>query len=71
MSRRRDVQAALPDVTRVVDYGIVQVIHNTTPTDAQAGYAKSCTWQNVAGSAGSMFYVNIGTNSSSNWLNIC
>ncbi len=40
------------------------------PTDGIAGFAPGAMFQNFKGSVGSALYVNIGTNASSNWLNI-
>ncbi len=70
MSRRRDIQTAQPGQEFYSGLGWTRIVAETTPTDSKAGYAKGCTWQNLAGSAGSMFYINIGTATSSNWLNV-
>lgn len=51
-------------------YGITREESVTTPTNGASGYAPGCLWQNMAGSAGSVLYVNIGTNTSATWLNI-
>ena len=50
--------------------GILRAVAATTPTASAAGYAIGCTWQNTAGTAGTILYVNIGTSSSATWLNI-
>lgn len=40
------------------------------PTDGIAGFAPGALFLNFKGGAGSSLYVNIGTNTSTNWLNI-
>jgi hypothetical protein len=40
------------------------------PTNGIKGFAPSAIFHNVKGSTGSLFYINIGTYDSSNWLNI-
>lgn len=40
------------------------------PTNAIAGFAPGALFLNFKGTAGSAFYVNIGTNASSTWQNI-
>ncbi len=40
------------------------------PSDSIAGFAPGALFLNFKGSAGSALYTNIGTNASSNWLNI-
>ncbi len=40
------------------------------PSDSIAGFAPGALFLNFKGGAGSALYVNIGTNASSNWLNI-
>lgn len=71
MSRRTDLQSARPERETLPGYGNTRIVTNGAPTDSQAGYTPGCTWQNVGGTAGSVFYVNVGTKTSSNWLNIC
>lgn len=40
------------------------------PTNGIAGFAPGALFQNFKGSAGSLLYVNTGTNSSATWVNI-
>ncbi len=40
------------------------------PTNSIVGFAPGALFLNFKGSAGSLLYVNIGTNASSNWQNI-
>ncbi len=40
------------------------------PTNGIKGWAPSAIFHNVKGSTGSLFYINVGTFDSSNWLNI-
>ncbi len=40
------------------------------PTNSLAGYAKGCLFVNSAGSAGTLFYVNTGSATSSTWTNV-
>ncbi len=40
------------------------------PTNSIIGFAPGALFLNFKGSAGSLLYVNIGTNASSNWQNI-
>lgn len=40
------------------------------PTDGQAGFAPGALFYNVKGSANTCLYVNVGTATSSTWLNI-
>jgi hypothetical protein len=54
----------------VQSFGDAYVVSNTTPTDGVANYMTGCLWINRSGSPGSVLYVNIGSNTSANWLNI-
>lgn len=40
------------------------------PTNGIKGWAKGAVFHNVKGTVGTLFYINIGTYDSSNWLNI-
>ncbi len=46
------------------------VIAATTPTNSQSGFQVGCFWINTAGAAGTIFYVNTGSATSTTWLNI-
>lgn len=70
MSKRFDIQDATTILVHKPGVGSLAIVSNTTPTDSVAGFAPSCTWQNTAGAAATCFYVNVGTNTSSNWLNL-
>jgi hypothetical protein len=50
--------------------GVTIIEFPGVPTDAVQGFAPGCIWLNVSGALGSAFYVNVGTFTSSNWLNI-
>lgn len=40
------------------------------PSNGKTGYAVGCLWQNTLGSVGSALYANVGTNTSTTWVNI-
>lgn len=44
--------------------GIMRDMGDTVPADATAGYGTGCIFQHTDGSAGSAFYVNVGSNTS-------
>ena len=68
--QRHDIQDATGVVVRKPNVGIMQVVSATTPTNGQAGYGPGCLWQNHSGSAGTVLYVNTGTNTSTTWVAI-
>lgn len=73
MSRRYDVQTAEGPAATLHDYrgyGVLQAAGYTTPTNGVVGYAPSCLWHNLAGTVGTLIYVNTGTFASATWLNI-
>jgi len=70
VSRRHDIQDATGRIEYLPGRGTVQAWGSSAPTDSVAGFAPGCIYHNLAGTAGSTLYSNIGTFSSSNWLNI-
>ena len=40
------------------------------PVNGVSGFAVGCLWVNYAGAAATILYVNIGTATSTTWLNI-
>lgn len=70
MSKRHELQDATGVLGSIRPDGIMDIVQRTTPTNSQAGYAIGCIWRNLAGTVGSILYVNVGTTSSSTWLNI-
>lgn len=70
MSRRHDVQSGDGVVVAISPAQASYVIKNTTPTNGVAGFMPGCFWVNRAGTAGTIFYVNTGTATSTTWLNI-
>jgi hypothetical protein len=45
-------------------------VSTTTPTNSKSGYLIGSVWVNKTGTAGSIFYVNTGTATSTTWTNI-
>jgi hypothetical protein len=70
MSSRHKVQDATGVINHQTPDGILQIVQRAAPSNGVAGYAPGCLWQNVAGTAGSVLYVNQGTYTSATWLNI-
>lgn len=70
MSRRHELQDATGVLASIRPDGFVDVVKRTTPTNTDAGYATGCLWRNLAGTVGSVLYVNVGTNTSATWVNI-
>lgn len=70
MSRRHDLQDATGRIEYLPGRGTIQAWGSGAPTNGQTGFAPGCTYQNLSGAAGSAFYVNTGTFTSSTWLNI-
>ncbi len=69
--RTHTIQDATGDVVRYAPDGRMYTVQRIAPTDGQPGFAVGCFWINAAGSPAGIFYVNIGSKTSSNWLNIC
>lgn len=71
---RDDIQDATGRRTYLAGVGWLRAFGRTsepTPTDGQPGFAPGCTWQNpYASVVGTYFYINKGTKTSSNWLNV-
>jgi hypothetical protein len=42
----------------------------TAPVNGISGFATGCVWINYLGTPGGVFYVNNGTNLSTNWVNL-
>ena len=70
MSRRHDVQDATGNIERISGAGIVQQWGRGAPTGGTAGFAPGCLYHNITGTTGSALYVNVGTATSSNWVNL-
>lgn len=70
MSRRHDIQDGTGVVERLAPVGELQHWARTTPTNTASGFATGCIWHNIAGTVGSVLYVNVGTNTSAIWVNI-
>lgn len=68
MSRRQEIQSAEGIALYYPGIGVAQQVSETTPTNGVAGYAKGCTWQNLNGTAGTLFYINQGTVTSATWF---
>lgn len=71
MAARTDIQDATGRLQYLPGKGQLHAWGSGVPTDGVQGFAPSCIYQNVDGTAGSTFYVNIGTFLSSNWFNLC
>lgn len=69
-SRRHDIQDATGRIEYLAGRGTIQAWGSTAPTNSVTGYAPGCIWHNLAGTAGSVLYVNQGTFTSSTWLNL-
>jgi hypothetical protein len=65
--RRQDIQDATGVITRLPPVGVLHAYGSGAPTNAQAGFAKGCLYQNYNGAAGSLLYLNTGTALSSTW----
>lgn len=70
MSRRHDVQSGDGTIVAEGPARALYVVKNTTPTNGVAGFGTGCFWINRQGTAGTIFYVNTGTVTSTTWLNI-
>jgi len=70
MSRRFDVQDATGDLIYCGDYGELLHWSSAKPANGTFGYSPGCTWRNLTGAAGSAFYVNVGTKTSSVWVEL-
>lgn len=68
--RRQELQDATGVILRKPPVGVLKQIATTTPTNGQAGFATGCVWVNTSGTAGSIYYINTGTNTSSTWTNL-
>lgn len=71
--RRFEPQDATGVIIRKAPIGVMYIIQPTTPTNGQAGFGHGCVWINTAGGsagAGTTFYVNTGSNTSSTWTAI-
>lgn len=56
--------------SRIPALGITWAQGTTVPTNGIGGYAPSCFYQNTSGTNGTCFWINIGTYTSSQWVNI-
>jgi hypothetical protein len=70
MSRRHDIQDATGRIEYLAGRGTIQAWGAAAPTGGTAGFAPGCLYHNLAGTLGSVLYVNVGTFTSSNWVNI-
>ena len=68
--KRQELQDATGVVLASRPDGILDIVQRTTPTNGQGGYAPTCLWRNLAGGVGTFLYINVGTATSSTWLNI-
>ena len=68
--RTHTLQDATGVFNRVAPLGAAYVVKNTTPTNGQPGFMTGCFWVNTAGTAGTIFYVNTGTSTSSTWTSV-
>jgi hypothetical protein len=64
------VQDATGQVSRIPPDGILDIVKRVAPTDTDPGYAVGCFWRNLAGAPGGILWVNIGSTTSANWMNI-
>lgn len=67
MSRRQEQSDSSGIMTRKPGVGVTQVQFPGIPNDGDAGYGPSCIWQNLSGTAGTLIYINQGTNTSATW----
>ncbi len=67
--RRQDVQDATGRSEYNPGYGQMRAWGSAAPTNGQQGFAPGCLYQNLAGTIGTCFYINVGTFLSSQWLN--
>ncbi len=65
--QRHKVQDATGVINSKPPMGILDVVKFAAPTNTDSGYAIGCVWRNLAGTAGSIFYVNIGSATSATW----
>ena len=63
--RTIDLQTADGVIVRAPGFGILNGFGNTVPTDGTVGWATGATFIHTDGSAGTVFYINEGTQSSS------
>ena len=63
--RTIDLQTADGVIVRAPGFGILNGFGNTVPTDGTVGWATGATFIHTDGSAGTVFYINEGTPSSS------
>jgi hypothetical protein len=67
--RRQDVQDATGRSEYNPGYGQMRAWGSGVPTNGQQGFAPGCLYQNLTGTIGTAFYINVGTFASSRWLN--
>ncbi len=70
MSKRHDVQDATGRIEFISGRGTLQAWGVGVPSNSAPGFAPGCIYHNVAGTAGTTFYINTGTVTSATWLNI-
>lgn len=67
---RRDIQDATGRLLYNPGYGQMHAWGKVNPVNGDKGFAPGCLYQNVAGSAGTVLWVNTGTFSSATWVNL-
>lgn len=70
MSRRYDVQSAEGVLHDYRGYGVVEIAQSGKPVNGVVGYSPGALWHNMTGGPGTCLYVNIGTFTSAQWINI-
>src|ERR1700734_143414 len=68
--RRQDVQDATGRSEYNPGYGQMRAWGKGSPTNGQQGFAPGCIYQNLTGVIGTCLWCNIGTFSSSQWINV-
>ncbi len=68
--RRQDVQDATGKSEYNPGYGQMRAWGTGAPAASTKGYAPGCLYQNLTGTSGICFYVNVGTFLSSRWVNL-
>lgn len=69
MAARQDVQDGTGRSEYFPGYGQMRAWGKAAPTNGQQGFAPGCLYQNLTGTTGSAFYINVGTFLSSQWIN--
>lgn len=67
MSHKLNLHDGVGTLNEIPGYGITMAAGTTVPSDGAAGYAPGCIFQHLDGAAGTVIYVNEGTNASADF----